>query len=380
MNRSFAMGRVAALIASLATSVPAVTFTPFTPTGGGGTINGQQLTVGAGGTVYELDSFIHVQGFDLNGAETGTCGRLTADAMPTGLVYRFDAWLTNSAGRLVLSYCISNSSASTFRDVRFFSFLDPEIDQNINTFYDEYATMAGAPGQGDTDAAPEYWLIDEPGYSSGTIVQELQVGVLGNANRVPQGRPNDVSMALGFRLGDLSNGLARCVRIMIAEDGGSTGAVVLTQRDTSTNSTTAITYSGESDFRVSDEPGWVFTNVTPHVTLTWAWQLDRQTGALRGSATVRLTDPQVPRVGAPFQFGLHGAGPIHFLQSDGTLPDGDPYVDRTSPMLNALRQTGNRDDYLDPGEDVTVGPFDVFTPNRAAPSPGLFRLWSMRYF
>lgn len=380
MNR-YLVSRSAALALALAASVStAVTFSPFTPTGGGGTINGQQLVVGAGGTVYELDSFLYVQGHDLNGAEVGTSARLTADAMPTGLVFRFDAGLTNSGSRLLLIYCFSNSAATTFRDVRFFSFLDPEIDQQVNTFYDEYGTMSGATGQGDTDGAPEYWLIDEPGYSSGTIVQELQLGAPSNTNRVPQSRPNDVSMALGFRLGDLSNGVSRCVRIMIAEDGGSTGAVVLTQRDAATDSITAITYSGESDFRIADGPTWVFTNVTAQVTLVWTWQLDRQTGALRGTATVRLTDAQAPRLGAPFQLALHGAGAIHFVAPDGALPDGDGYEDVTSAIVQSLRQTGNGDDFLDAGEVATLGPIDVFTPSRAAPAAGLFRLWSVRYF
>ena len=71
-------------------------------------------------------------------------------------------------------------------------FVDHEIDEDINTYYNEYGASSG------TAAAGESWEIDEPGYVSGDIYDNLLASSLDNANGVPSGFPDDVSMALAY--------------------------------------------------------------------------------------------------------------------------------------------------------------------------------------
>lgn len=85
-------GRRALCLLTLAigpTWIGAISFTPFGSHGEGGDVNGQQLTIGSGGTVRELDSFLYIQGLDLNGAETGVTARLSKDSLPTNLNHTF---------------------------------------------------------------------------------------------------------------------------------------------------------------------------------------------------------------------------------------------------------------------------------------------------
>jgi len=70
-------------------------------------------------------------------------------------------------------------------------FLDLEIDEPINTFFNEFGATAGAPGAGLS------WEIDEPGYVFGDIYSNFLTGALDNTNGVPPGSPDDVSFALG---------------------------------------------------------------------------------------------------------------------------------------------------------------------------------------
>jgi hypothetical protein len=71
-------------------------------------------------------------------------------------------------------------------------FFDHEIDEVVNTFFNEYGSASG------TAAAGQSWEIDEPGYVFGDIYDNLLAGALDNTNAVPVGSPNDVSMAMGW--------------------------------------------------------------------------------------------------------------------------------------------------------------------------------------
>jgi hypothetical protein len=71
-------------------------------------------------------------------------------------------------------------------------FVDPEIDQATNTFFNEYGQAVGSPSTGQS------WEIDEPGYYFGDIWTNFSSGVLDNTNAVPDTSPEDVSMALGW--------------------------------------------------------------------------------------------------------------------------------------------------------------------------------------
>jgi len=83
-------------------------------------------------------------------------------------------------------------STSTPGSHTFIAFFDHEIDEDINTYFNE---------NGDTNgvlAAGQSWEIDEPGYVYGDIYDNVLAGALDNTNAVPGSDPDDVSMAMGW--------------------------------------------------------------------------------------------------------------------------------------------------------------------------------------
>ena len=73
-------------------------------------------------------------------------------------------------------------------------FVDHEIDESSNTFFNEFGTAAGAP------VAGQSWEIDEPGYVFGDIYTNFVAGTLDNSSGVSPNSPDDVSMALGWNV------------------------------------------------------------------------------------------------------------------------------------------------------------------------------------
>ena len=71
-------------------------------------------------------------------------------------------------------------------------FFDFEIDQQVNTFFNESGSATG------TAAAGQSWEIDEPGYLFGDIVDNVYSGSLDNSNGVPVGAEDDMSFAMGW--------------------------------------------------------------------------------------------------------------------------------------------------------------------------------------
>ena len=76
----------------------------------------------------------------------------------------------------------------------FLAVLDIEIDEESNTFFNEYGDALGTP------VAGQSWEIDEPGYVFGDIYANFLANALDNTNGVPSGTPDDVSMALGWNV------------------------------------------------------------------------------------------------------------------------------------------------------------------------------------
>lgn len=72
------------------------------------------------------------------------------------------------------------------------AFLDHEIGQAANTFFNEYGVEHGTASSGQS------WEIDEPGYVYGDIYDNFLAGALDDSNGVPSTAPDDVSMALGW--------------------------------------------------------------------------------------------------------------------------------------------------------------------------------------
>lgn len=112
----------------------------------------------------------------------------------------------NSDGLGSVSWDFINNTGATLEDAQLFVFLDAEIDQTINTFFNESGALVDVSGAGSADNLADSWEIDEPGFVFGDIFDNLLSGALDNTNNVAAGFEDDVSLALGFELGDLLPG------------------------------------------------------------------------------------------------------------------------------------------------------------------------------
>ncbi len=83
-------------------------------------------------------------------------------------------------------------------DHSFIALFDHEIDELDNTFFNEFGGVNGSPVVGQS------WEIDEP--TGGNIYGNVINGILVNANSVPVGSNDDVSMAMGWDFGFLGLG------------------------------------------------------------------------------------------------------------------------------------------------------------------------------
>lgn len=104
-----------------------------------------------------------------------------------------------------VSWLITNNSGSTLNNVEFFGFLDAEIDEPLNTFFNESGDASSlALGAGSGDVFADSWGIGDPFFDN--IFVDLLDAVLTNTNTVPSGSESDVSLALGFDIGTLAAG------------------------------------------------------------------------------------------------------------------------------------------------------------------------------
>ena len=71
-------------------------------------------------------------------------------------------------------------------------FVDHQIDADLNTYFNEYGAVSGLPSAGQS------WEVDEPGWVFGDIYDNFEAGTLDNANEIPAGFEDDVSMAMGW--------------------------------------------------------------------------------------------------------------------------------------------------------------------------------------
>jgi hypothetical protein len=98
-----------------------------------------------------------------------------------------DALFDYTTGLGILTWTVNTAG-----NYNFIAFFDHEIDESINTFFNEYGAVSG------TAAAGQSWEIDEPGYVFGDIYNNVLAGTLDNTNGVPSSAPDDVSMAMGW--------------------------------------------------------------------------------------------------------------------------------------------------------------------------------------
>lgn len=105
-----------------------------------------------------------------------------------------------------VTWTVTNNTGGDLTNVSFFGFLDAEIDESVNSAFNEFGALVSVNGAGPGDSAPDSWEIDEPGFSFGDIFDNLLAGSLDNTNSVPATSPEDVSLALGFEVGDVPAG------------------------------------------------------------------------------------------------------------------------------------------------------------------------------
>lgn len=345
-----------------------ISYQPFSAKGAGGQKNRQEFRIGPGGTVYELDAFLLVAGTDLNGEAPGTAAQLSRHELPAGLGYEFSAVASTEGADLVLTYRFTNSTETAFAGLRLLVLLDAEIDEGVNTFFNEYGTVRTIPRAEATGPGADQWQIGEPGYRGGDLYRNLFQGSLGNTNGVPEASPEDVALALGFSLGSLKAGEGTTVRVLISEAGHVRGTVALEQRDLAAGSATVITLSGETDVKGATGP----QNVSALASLAFQWRLKASSGSLMGTVTLANRAESGTTLGPPFQLGLGTTAKYWLAHPEGKLPDDVPYVDLTAMVAGKLGAGVG----LAPGQSVTVGEVEVLSRDRVAPAAGQFELWA----
>jgi len=149
-----------------------------------------------------LSAFIAVPQLNSNALEDTRIGFGFNEFEAAGLAVAFTDQLDADHYGSV-TWTVTNATGQDLVDVRFFGFLDAEIDELTTSAFNEYGTLRRVDGAGASDPDPDYWEIDEPGFSFGDIYTNLLAGALDNANAVPAGAAWDVSLALGFQVGDL---------------------------------------------------------------------------------------------------------------------------------------------------------------------------------
>lgn len=128
-----------------------------------------------------------------------------------------------------------NTTGAAINDLTFTLFVDPDIDRDDNTYFNEYGEFLSfalpvlAPS---AVIAFSDWEIDEPEYVFGDIYTNANAGALDNSNGVPAtGAADDVSMALLFRVASLGAGETLTVTGTLSD----TDAAGLSQYDPTSN-------------------------------------------------------------------------------------------------------------------------------------------------
>ena len=164
--------------------------------------------------IYETGAFLNSS--SLGGASLQYLSSGVDDFTGSGIDISFTNGL-NSNNYGDLTWQFSNNTADTLSDVSLFGFVDAEIVETFNTFFNEYGRYISVTGAGSGDINADSWEIDEPGFVFGDIYNNLLGGALDNTNAVPMGLEDDVSIALGFDLGDILVGQTWSMTLSISE-------------------------------------------------------------------------------------------------------------------------------------------------------------------
>lgn len=104
------------------------------------------------------------------------------------------------------------------------AFFDHEIDETINTFFNEWVELSGVRVAGQSAEG------DEPGYLFGDIVDNFLDNTLDNMSDVPQGLEDDASMAMGWNF-VLGAGETAVASFILSSTDGSGALFNLTHGD-----------------------------------------------------------------------------------------------------------------------------------------------------
>jgi len=117
-------------------------------------------------------------------------------------------------------------------------------------------------------------------------------------------------------------------------------------------------------------------DVTHILNLTFNWVLSRQTGTYFGRIALENPVQGGASMTPNFMWAIHPDPEFRFMAPDGTMADGDSYIDITQQVIAALHQTGNNDDVFDPGETVQIQNIEVYSRRRLVPPNTLFEVWA----
>ena len=135
-------------------------------------------------TVFEL-------AFNINGTTYSSQAGQLDENFPVPGLQDPSGFLATGLGTLTLNFTPTVAATTTFS---LLVFLDLEIDENTNTFFNEYGAVSGTPPAGVS------WEIDEPGFGGilGDIYTNFTGNTLDNTNALTNPPVDDVAMALGW--------------------------------------------------------------------------------------------------------------------------------------------------------------------------------------
>ncbi len=176
-------------------------------------------------TITLKESDLNIDGL-ISGGLTGTGVDASAFDLITGL------------GSLVITFSTPGSHYLA-------AFFDHDIDETINTYFNEYGLQSGALGDGQS------WEIDEPGWVYGDIYGHFAAGSLTDTNDIPSGGPEDVSMAMGWNF-TLSPGEIARITFLLSRVA-PVGRFYLQQTDPETGPGTEVSIYFSGDLTISGE-------------------------------------------------------------------------------------------------------------------------------
>ncbi|NOZ53148.1 MAG: PEP-CTERM sorting domain-containing protein [Gammaproteobacteria bacterium] len=162
--------------------------------------------------ITQLSSFINAKELGTKVLEDTQIGLGSNNFSNAGLSVAFTNSLNaNNMGSV--TWKITNNTGMNLSNVNFFGFLDAEITGQGNDSLNEFGGLVNVSGKGFTDTAADFWEIDTPG----EIYNNLLRGILDNDNAIPSSLKGDVSLALGFEVGNLFAGQSLVANFVLSK-------------------------------------------------------------------------------------------------------------------------------------------------------------------